>query len=127
MLSEKTCIKHETLSMAMSSTPPIEQIFVYAQSHMLPHDLQIEAVLTYQQIKDQQKGATLLRTNCNNVVMPSSFFMRVVEPSKESQDFKLQLMMRHGQSIGSLPDIFQSLLNKQIVGDSFKQRRNMTF
>lgn len=120
VLSEKTCIKHESLSLTNSSTPPIEQILLYAQNHMLPHDLHVEAVLTYQQVKDQQKGASLLRTNCNSVLMPASFFMRVVEPSKDSQDFKLQLSMRNGQSIGSLPDVFQSLLNKQIVDDNFK-------
>jgi len=53
--------------------------------------------------------------------------MNVVEPSKESQPCQITLVMQGINTLGSLPDVFQTLLNYQKCDESFKQRRNMTF
>ena len=91
ILSEKVSIKYEDLTLTGASTPPTEQIMLFAQKHVLPVDLNIEATLTYQQIKDSSKqtGGTLLRTSCSSVKVPSSFFIRIIEPTKDNQDCKI--------------------------------------
>ena len=48
ILCETKTVRHETLELAGGQTPPTEQIYLYAQKHMLPNDLNIEATLTYQ-------------------------------------------------------------------------------
>lgn len=113
VLSEKTVIKHDTLSLSAASTPPIEQVFIFAQKHMLPHDLKIESSLTYQQVKDlsSANAGSLLRTHHNSVNVPASFFLRIVEPSKENLECKVQLQMKSGYTLSSLPEVFQNLFN----------------
>ena len=49
---EKKMFKHESLSLSGSTTPPTEQLFVYAQNDLIPNDLKIEAMLTYMQAKN---------------------------------------------------------------------------
>lgn len=44
---EKKMFKHESLSLSGASTPPTEQLFLYAQNDLIPNDLKIEAMLTY--------------------------------------------------------------------------------
>jgi hypothetical protein len=88
-------IKYDSLNLSGSSTPPTEMMFVYAQKDMIPNNLQIEATLTYMQIKDERKinsGAEsgLLRTSYSSVTMPTSFFLRIVEPQKDNMESKLQ-------------------------------------
>jgi len=47
VLLEKKVIKHESLTLMGASTPPTQTMYVYAQKDMVPHDLNIEANLTY--------------------------------------------------------------------------------
>lgn len=44
---ERKMFKHESLSLSGATTPPTEQLFLYAQNDLIPHDLKIEAMLTY--------------------------------------------------------------------------------
>jgi len=46
-MAERQTIKYEDLTLTGSSTPPTEQIMLFAQKHVLPVDLNIEATLTY--------------------------------------------------------------------------------
>ena len=76
---EKTVIKFENLTISGATTPPTEVCYIYALSDMVPNDLNIEATVTYQQIKDE-RGHGILRTSCNSVAMPTSFFLKLLEP-----------------------------------------------
>lgn len=92
---DKTMLKYDSLTLSGSSTPPTEIMFIYAKKDMIPNNLQIEATLTYLQIKDERKinsGAEsgLLRTAYSSVTMPTSFFLRIVEPQKDNMESKLQ-------------------------------------
>ena len=44
---ERTVIKHDELTMSGASTPPTEQLYVYAQRDFCPSDLKVTAALTY--------------------------------------------------------------------------------
>lgn len=112
VLIDKSMIKHESLTLAGASTPLTEQIMIYAQKHMLPNELEIEATVTYQQIKDVNKllnsGSMggMLRTNQTSVKVPTSLFLTVIEPSKDSQPCQITLNMQGINTLGSLPEAF---------------------
>lgn len=86
-------VKYDSLNLSGSSTPPTELLYIYALRNMIPNNLQIEATLTYLQIKDERKSGAesgLMRTSYSSVTMPNSFFLRIVEPQKDNLESKLQ-------------------------------------
>lgn len=79
--------KYESLSLSGSTTPPTEQMYVYAQSDMIPSDLRIEASLTYLQARAAApsdaaaRAHSLLRAGfTNRAKLPASFFLRITQP-----------------------------------------------
>ena len=108
---EKKVFKFDQLTLTGSSTPPIEIFFVYAQKDMLPNDMKIEAIVTYQQVRDEKKagGGSLLRTASNSITMSTSFFLRITEPNKDGLESKLMFSWNHQNSIGSLPNVFNEM------------------
>jgi len=133
VLIEKKVVKHESLTLSGASTPPTETMYVYAQRDMVPNDLKIEATLTYQQVRDEKKmnpqtaSGSLLRTNCNSTTMPTSFFLRLIEPQKDNMDNKIQFSMVGMYALGPLPEVFAEMFDAQRCDESFKQRRNISF
>ena len=128
MFLEKKVLKFDQLTLTGSSTPPTEIFFVYAKKDMVPSDLKIEAIITYQQVRDEKKaGGALLRTACNSVTMSTSFFLRITEPNKDGLDSKLMLSWIHNTSIGSLPNVVNEMFETQKCDESFKERRNISF
>lgn len=111
--------KFESLTLSGASTPPTEQMYVYAQSDLIPSDLRIEASLTYLQARgapstEASKAHSLLRTGFNNQAkLPTSFFLRITQPYKDSMESKLQFQMADGKIIGGLPDFFQEMVESQ--------------
>jgi hypothetical protein len=110
VLLEKKVLKFEQLTLTGTSTPPTEIFYVYAKKDMIPSDMRIHAVITYQQVRDEKKvGGALLRTACNYITMSPSFFLRITEPNKDGLESKLMLSWIHSNSIGSLPNVFNEM------------------
>lgn len=58
--------------------------------------------------------------------MPTSFFLRLIEPQKDNLEFKLQFGLNHN-TLGPLPEFFSEMFDSQKCDESFKQRRNIAF
>lgn len=131
---EKKMFKHESLTLSGASTPPTEQMYVYAQRDLIPSDLRIEASLTYVQARASAsadpaaKAHGLQRTSFNNrAKLPTSFFLRITQPYKDSMESKLHFQMTDGKILGGLPDFFSEMVEAQKCDESFKKDRNMSF
>ena len=84
-------LKYDLLKFKGSTTPPVEQMYIYAQKDMIPNHLKLEATVTYQQVKDEYSEAgSMLRTSYTESEIPASFFLRVLLPKKENMDSKIQ-------------------------------------
>lgn len=84
--------------------------------------------MSYQQVRDERKQTgALLRTTVNSVTMPTSFFLRVIEPSKEFMESNLHFSMINGLTLESIPDIFSTMLGSQNCDESMMQLRNISF
>ena len=116
---EKTSFKFDNLAMSGETTPPTESFYVYALNTMIPNDLTIEATCTYQQLKGDANNGQL-RTACNSVSMPTSFFLRLVEPQKDNLESKIQFSMAGTNKLGSLPEVFSDMFDSQRCDESFK-------
>ena len=84
--------------------------------------------MTYMQVRDEKKqSSSLLRTSINYTPMPTSFFLRVIEPTKEFMESNIQLRMIGDLTLQSLPDIFSDMLGAQNCDESMMQLRNISF
>ena len=130
---EKSVIKHEQLTLSGASTPPTEQLYVYAQRDFCPSNLQVTAALTYQQYRGDGKNGQplyLLRSAVNQSFdMPTSLFLRSIDPSKDTKESKLQFSFAAGLMTRNLPEIFEDLFLQQKPFDESirSEGRNLTF
>jgi hypothetical protein len=86
---------------------------------LIPSDLKVEASLTYLQSRGApgdgaSKSHSLLRTGFTNQArLPTSFFLRISQPYKDSMESKLLFQMTDGKIIGALPGFFSEMVESQ--------------